>query len=384
MKTEMKTKLFALLAAAVCSFGQAATVSDVAARQRWPWNGKVDIDYTITGDDASDKVIAVQVTDHNTGTVYTPKSFQAIPSTGAGTHRITWDTAADGLNLISTNVSVTVALTNGTPLINGLYCVIDLSGGPTAARWPVTSLSAVPEGGWTDEYKTKKLVLRRVEAGSLSGLTPGDTDEFTSVRVDKPYYIGVFEVTGAQFLLMTGGEGVSKTNYLHQDTRPQGYLSYNSLRGKAKYPDTPTVDANSVIGILRTKTGLETLDLPTEYQWEYACRAGTTSYYNNGGSTEDDLKTLGRYCGNASDGRGGFSGYATTVGSYAPNSWGLYDMHGNVEEWCLDSYGVGRALRGGSYNGNADDCRSGYRSSSYPEYIHNAGYGFRLCVSAGL
>ncbi len=379
MKTEMKTKLFALLAAAVCSFGQAATVSDVAARQRWPWNGKVDIGYTITGDDASDKVIAVQVTDHNTGTVYTPKSFQAIPSTGAGTHRITWDTAADGLNLISTNVSVTVALTNGAPLINGLYCVIDLSGGPTAARWPVTSLSAVPEGGWTDEYKTKKLVLRRVEAGSLSGLTPGDTDEFTSVRVDKPYYIGVFEVTGAQFLLMTGGEGVSKTNYLHQDTRPQGYLSYNSLRGKAKYPDTPTVDANSVIGILRTKTGLETLDLPTEYQWEYACRAGTTSDYNNGGSTEDDLKKLGWYAGNSGN-------ESHPVGEKIANAWGLYDMHGNVWEWCLEwGTSFARRLRSGSYStSQASYCRSGgMRNFFTPSNGNRADIGFRLSCSAG-
>lgn len=145
------------------------------------------------------------------------------------------------------------------------------------------------------------------------------------------------------------------------------------------------VDAISVIGILRAKTGLTTLDLPTEAQWKYACRAGTTSDYNNGGATEADLATLGRYSGNQNDGRGGFSGGMTTVGSYAPNRWGLYDLHGNVYEWCLEWYTQGyyRVLRGGCYSRVADFCRSGERYGRNPSYGHDI-YGFRLCCSAGL
>lgn len=373
----MKTKMLMAVLLAACSWGQAATVSDVTARQRYPWNGLVDIDYTITDADTEDTAIAVQVTDTDTGKIYTPTNFLEMPPTVAGRHRITWSTAADKLDLVASNVTVTVSLVKSL-YEKTLFLVIDLSGGPDAERWPVSFLDAVPEGGWTDEYKTTKLVLRQIEKGSVGEIKTYHDKEFKSITIEKPYYIGVFEVTGAQYAQMRGGSG---------DMRPKDKITYNDLRGTstgARYPYSTAVDTTSVIGILRAKTGLAMLDLPTEYQWEYACRAGTTSYYNNGGSTEDDLKTLGRYRGNASDGRGGFSGYATTVGSYAPNSWGLYDMHGNVEEWCLDSYGVGRALRGGSYNGNADGCRSGYRSSSYPEYIHNAGYGFRLCVSAGL
>lgn len=351
----------------------AASVSDVTARQRYPWNGMVDIDYTITGSDTENTEIAVKVTDADTGKVYTPTNFLEVPPTVAGRHRITWSTETDGLNLIASNVTVTVLLLKGD-----LFYVIDLSGGPNAARWPVSCLAAVPEGGWTDEYKTTKLVLRRIEKGSISGINNSIEGAFSSITIDNPYYIGVFEVTSAQYALMKGGSG---------DARPQ-YVSYNTLRGTsagALYPDSTAVDATSVIGILRAKTGLTTLDLPTEAQWEYACRAGTTSDYNNGGSTEADLATLGRYWDNQDDGRGGFSGGVTTVGSYAPNRWGLYDMHGNVYEWCLEWYGQGlsRVLRGGGFNYYAFYCRSGNRGGFFPAY-GDIGFGFRLCCSAEL
>ena len=355
-------------------------VSDVTARQRYPWNGMVDIDYTITGSDTEDTAIAVQVTDTDTGKVYTPTNFLEAPPTVAGRHRITWSTEADGLDLIASNVTVTVSLLkyDAAAITNDLFYVIDLSGGPDATRWPVLCLAAVPKGGWTDEYKTTKLVLRRIEKGSISGINGGTYGEVSSITIDKPYYIGVFEVTRAQYALMKGGTG---------DARPQ-HITYDTLRGTsagALYPDSTAVDATSVIGILRTKTGLTTLDLPTEAQWEYACRAGTTSDYNNGGSTEADLATLGRYSGNRNDGRGGFSGGVTTVGSYAPNRWGLYDMHGNAYEWCLEWYSQGqdRALRGGGYGDDAGYCRSGRRRGFHPSN-GGPGYGFRLCCSAGL
>ena len=344
----------------------------------------VDIDYTIMGADTEDTAIAVKVTDTDTGKVYTPTNFLEVPPTVAGRHRITWSTEADGLNLIASNVTVTVSLLkyDAAAITNDLFYVIDMSGGPDATRWPVSYLAAVPKGGWTDEYKTTKLVLRRIESGKIEEI---DSGLGSSITIDKPYYIGVFEVTSAQFMLMTGGEGVSSF-YLTNDTRPQARLSYDLLRGTsagALYPDSTAVDATSVIGILRAKTGLTTLDLPTEAQWEYACRAGTTSDYNNGGSTEADLATLGRYSGNQNDGRGGYSGGVTSVGSYAPNRWGLYDMHGNVYEWCLEWFRQGRdrPLRGGSYDYGAGNCRSGKRAGGYPSSVYGD-VGFRLCCSA--
>ena len=205
----------------------AATVSDVTARQRYPWNERGDIDYTSTGSDTEDTAIAVKVTDTDTGKVYTPTNFLEVPPTVAGRHRITWSTEADGLNLIASNVTVTVSLLkcDAVFVADALFCVIDLSGGPNATRWPVSCLASMPTGGWTDEYKTTKLVLRRIEPGKIEGI---NSDLGSSITIDKPYYIGVFEVTSAQFMLMTGGEGVSSWT-LSNDTRPQICLSLSFI-----------------------------------------------------------------------------------------------------------------------------------------------------------
>ena len=122
--------------------------------------------------------------------------------------------------------------------------------------------------------------------------------------------------------------------------------------------------------------------LPTEAEWEYACRAGTTTPFNTGSSL------------NASEANANFKFAQTkSAGSYAPNAWGLYDMHGNVWEWCSDWYGdyysgaqtnpkgpssgSYRVTRGGSYNFDFRHCRSAYRNFNNPSdrFIN---FGFRL------
>ena len=371
------------------AFAAAPTVTINKVQQRYPWNGMVDIDYTITGDATGCK-LEIGVEDKESGTKYLPTKFLSVLPVAAGKHRVTWSTEAEGVTIVSTNVSVTVSLVNTDPEVvnNSLYYVIDLSGGTSAASYPITTLSAPPGGVWSDEYKTTKLVLRRLEAGSFR--MNGSYD----VTLTKPFYIGVFEVTQKQYELVTG----NKPSYYKGDTRPVEYVSWNTIRGNSdsyNWPNVKTVDPNSFVGLLRSKTGLS-LDLPTEAQWEYACRAGTTSSYNNGGNTEADLKTLGRYSGNRNDGRGGYSEH-TKVGSYAPNDLGLYDMHGNVWEWCLDWYGslsngsdpIGsvsgsyRVIRGGSWSNDASYCPSSYRDNFPPSY-YDYNFGFRLACSAGL
>jgi formylglycine-generating enzyme required for sulfatase activity len=116
--------------------------------------------------------------------------------------------------------------------------------------------------------------------------------------------------------------------------------------------------------------------LPTEAEWEYACRAGTTTSWNVGDAldcsqTNHYSSSFDAYC----------VGQTSAVGIHAPNAWGLFDMHGNVYEWCLDSYGdypssaatdpfvTGgpyRVLRGGSWDGDPVDCRSAFRSGDVP------------------
>ena len=115
------------------------------------------------------------------------------------------------------------------------------------------------------------------------------------------------------------------------------------------------------------------LALPTEAQWEYACRAGSSGPYAGTGKLDD----MGWYIRNSGD-----EGQTHLVGQKQPNAWGLYDMHGNVQEWCADCYGKypdgpvtnptggasgNRVLRGGSYGGFASFCRSASRFAYIPD-----------------
>jgi formylglycine-generating enzyme required for sulfatase activity len=120
--------------------------------------------------------------------------------------------------------------------------------------------------------------------------------------------------------------------------------------------------------------------LPTEEQWEYACRAGTTTAFNWGTNTINSTQANYRASVvNANNTTAGTDMNRTTVvGSYAPNAWGLYDMHGNVYEWCWDSVNSGaRVRRGGSWNANGEDLRSGTSNASDANRSFNS-IGFRL------
>ena len=393
----MKKLILSIVAlSGLLSFAADPTVSNVKMRQRYPWNALVDIDYEISGDLEGVSVSFV-VNDKQNDKTYQPTKFISAPTAVAGKNRATWDTAAEGVDIISSNVFVTVSLLKAASpaTADKLYMVIDLSGGTAASSYPVSYLSAAPDGGWTDEYKTTKLVLRRIEAGTF--MIGNGT---MSATITKPFYIGVFQMTQKQYALITG----SNPSYFKGDMRPVEFVSYPMVRGTSegcRWPATAGIDNSSFLGVFRARTGIGTFDLPTGAQWEYACRAGTTSAYNNGGDAEDDLKQLGRYAGNQNDGCGGYSGEGTTtVGSYLPNGWGLYDMHGNVWELCLDWAGDGsaniggvdpkgaetgthRAMCGGAWAFGAQDCVSSNRGGHNPSHGGNNFTGFRLCCAAG-
>jgi formylglycine-generating enzyme required for sulfatase activity len=213
----------------------------------------------------------------------------------------------------------------------------------------VSYMDIEPIGGWSDEYKTTKLVLRRIEPGTFIMGSPDselghDSDETQhEVTLTKPFYIGVFEITQKQYQLITGNN--PSTMEFRGDTKPVDNVSYNEIRGMqkcAQWPANNEVDDYSFLGKLRARTKMN-FDLPTEAQWEYACRAGTTTSLNNGTDLsgqviDQNLNKLGRYSINSYYDDLKAKGH-TFVGSYLPNSLGLYDMHGNVNEWCLDWYG---------------------------------------------
>jgi formylglycine-generating enzyme required for sulfatase activity len=302
------------------------------------------------------------------------------------------------------------------PTESGLYMVVDLAGGPSATSYPVSYLSVVPSGGWTDTDRTTTLVMRKIPAGTFIMGSPtnelGRTDNETqhTVTLTQDFYIGVFEVTQKQWELVMGNNPSSFTSATTYASRPVENVSYYDIRENPNnsaitpnWPQSSQVHADSFMGKLRAKTGLTTFDLPTESQWEYACRAGTTTALNSGKNLTatgncSNMAEVGRYLRNGGSGstkNGDTSVGTATVGSYLPNAWGLYDMHGNVWEWCLDWYGAYpgsvqdplgaasgsyRVNRGGGWISSAFGCRSAYRYYDYPAYRHDF-VGFRAALA---
>ena len=248
------------------------------------------------------------------------------------------------------------------------YIAIDLSGGTAATHYPIEYLEDVPAGGWSDEYKTSKLVLRHIPAGSfiMGGRAtdyPGAVNtNLHMVTLTKDFYMGVFEVTQRQWELVMGNRPSAFTNESCYATRPVEQVSYRDIRGWVKgitWPESKEVDESSFIGQLRKKVGFTAFDLPTEAQWQYACRAGTTTALSSGQNLSSmsnavELAEIARYAFNSgwaidtylsiADGYRWTDYNCTTdkgtaaVGAYQPNPFGLYDMHGNVCEIALDVF----------------------------------------------
>ena len=168
-----------------------------------------------------------------------------------------------------------------------------------------------------------------------------------TVALSKAFSIGVYEVTQSQYEQVMG----SYPSYFKGANNPVEASWDDAVAFCEKLSALPAEVAAGRV-----------YRLPTEAEWEYACRAGTTKAYSFG----DDKKDLGKYAwfNENSD--------STThaVGEKLPNGWGLYDMHGNVWEWCVDLYGKSgdtfRVIRGGSWSDVAADCRSATRYANGP------------------
>lgn len=319
----MKSLLCAALCFSSLLIATAATVSDVTARQRYPWNGLVDISYTISGDIATmaNPSIAIMAKDNKSGCTYLASTFEKKPSLTTGTHVVTWNPDADGLKINSTDVTFTVSLSDKA----SLYCLIDISGGSSATKYPVTYLNEVPSGGWTESHKKDYIVLRYCPAGTY--MMQGQR----KVTLTKPFYMGIFEVTQGQYKNIMGSASPYQ-NYTTGVCYP-ATAAYSAIRGANNWPSATAVGTNSFVGKLMAKTSpqLSGIDLPTEAQWEYACRAGTVGELSSGkGLNPVNVKEVAVV----------YEGRLRTevVGSRKANPWGFYDMHGNVPEMCLDFF----------------------------------------------
>ena len=199
------------------------------------------------------------------------------------------------------------------------------------------------------------------------------------VTLTQPFYMQQTEVTQAQWETVMGS---NPTYFSWRDcpTCPVETVSW--------------YDVQDFITALNSR-GEGTYSLPTEAQWEYAARAGSTTAFANGDITDinypdPNLDAIGWYRGNNFD-----LSVTKPVAQKLPNAWGLYDMSGNVEEWVQDLYGsypttavtdptgpetgFYRVLRGGSWYNYARDCRSAYRDLDAPDVRYRS-FGFRLLM----
>ncbi|MDQ6976334.1 MAG: formylglycine-generating enzyme family protein [Mariprofundaceae bacterium] len=199
------------------------------------------------------------------------------------------------------------------------------------------------------------------------------------VNISKPFEMAIHEVTLAQFKAFMRE---AKRNDLNTDT----FKEYNDFGDQAAVVWVSWKEAQEYISWLNEGNKGKKYRLPTEAEWEYAARAGTTTLFSFG----DDVEKIKDYAWFDSN-----AGKIRPVGQKKPNPWGLYDMHGNAWEWVQDWYGAGyyaiaptvdpqgpekgvlRGNRGGSWNYFAAHLRSANRSYNSEEY-HNLDLGFRL------
>lgn len=416
MKSPMKKILAVAMTAVGCATiasaaGVANSISGIhSVKTHYPWDGKVDISYTSTASDGKGYILldigptkrCITLTGADITVAPHKKTFdlheifgefkaEVLASVDWVSSQRPDDAKGDATGILGDLMTIEIGiLQQGVPMTSyqvNTYTNVDL--------------------GWfnCDTYKTTKLALLRIPAGRIWPARPGSskTDTIvTTIAPAKDYWISIFPVTMSQYSgivdALTVAGAVPKT------------ASYCEVRGGKSCEEiikpTDEVKATSIMNLLTARTlvyhgNKGKFDLPTEMQWEIAARAGSTSpfghYVKAGKPEEPEMGT--------SDNLGDFACYGKldVFGTKCPNMWGLYDMMGDVREWCLDQYeervewkdvetphyngpSDKRVLRGGWYNGNKDDCRPSYREGKAADLAglssdESSSVGFRLCFS---
>jgi formylglycine-generating enzyme required for sulfatase activity len=261
--------------------------------------------------------------------------------------------------------------------------VPDLPGGEKAPAPPAAKVLTNSVG----------MKLAYIPAGKFLMGSPADEAERDDneaqheVVITRPFYIGVYEVTQAEFRRVTGGDPKAARPIFHEK------------RGGG--PDHPmeNVTWDQAVAFSATlsrrpeeKQAGRRYRLPTEAEWEYACRAGTTTPFHFGKTLSAKQANFNGAFPYGGAEKGPYLRQTAKVGSHPPNAWGLYDMHGNVAEWCADFYdrdyyrkspkedpkgpemgvlstdygGHYRVVRGGCWLDEARACRSAYRFRAMP------------------
>jgi len=456
----MKKHVFAIgLLAGGAAFG-AVTVTDWSQD---PSTSQVTVHYTLTDEPA---IVTLDVCTNgvsigadNISRVIGDANQLIQPSTETRTIKWRPDYAWEGHLFTKNEISVKAVAwpMNDPPPYMAVNLACTNGAGVTSLVRYYAAAGALPGGIANDLWRGEWLLLRRIPAAgrefvmgtpvnepfhvsTLDGRTydpwvngtGGKRDPANSIRalpetchivsLTKDFYMGVFPITCAQFDYICnvwndyGKDSSAGTAYKRWKAPVQG-VTWDTARGANTWPgNVPASDSS--LGKLRARTGIA-FDLPTEAQWEFACRAGTMTSLNNGTEISSSMyaqgagsadaqpmrKVMWAWCYSAVEKQAasmiGDSNYGIPVGLLQPNAWGLYDMHGNVCEWCLDwvdgapladavdpvglaSSSINtKAIRGGAISQWSLQCRSGTRMG-YPPTLALSGWmsGFRVICPA--
>ena len=281
-------------------------------------------------------------------------------------------------------------------LLTGVFCFLAACGSSEPGDDPGEGSVTSPEPP-VEEGDFIRISAGTFTMGSLAEERWREADEVQHQVTLRSYLIGKQEVTQAEYSAVTG------TNPSHHqgDNRPVEMVSWydavrycNALSEREGLTAAYTIDGNEVAWN-READGYR---LPTEAEWEYACRAGTTSPFSTGRNiTVEQSNWYSSYPYIEGEGGGAYRRQTVAADEFEPNAWGLFNMHGNVSEWCWDRYGIygtqpqtdpagpetgrNRVARGGGWYDYAKHVRSAYRSVAPPDYIDYK-RGFRVARNA--
>ena len=379
---KMSNRMITVVLLAACCQAQAVTVSNVQASQDWPWGDRVRVSYTLAG---VTEAVGIEVALYDGDTALDSAlanttlqgDFAGLSANGSYALSFSCTDAFDGVRRLMPGFKVRLTPVKPHPgYFFPFYKVYNLSDGTCDDVTPAKILSgaygswkwlAGAKSGagvnpltnlvWTgvaadDKYRTTHLVMRYLAAKGDYVRKLGYPNSDSKHEMPDDFYIAVFETTQAQWANVTGDSHAWQFSDT-QGRKPADNVSYNTIRGKAEvvdgvpqyyYPLPP--DGNSFLGKLRTKTGVA-FDLPAQFEWNYAWHAysapeslGTSTTAGTSlpaewsdGTSYADCEPPAQYKKTTTVG-------TAIVGSYAPSKAGLFDMYGNVCEWCAD-FGCG-------------------------------------------